>query len=184
LNTLGPTDFLDLVRRRRSVRKYRPDPVPRDALDRCFEAARWAPSACNAQPWSFIAVEDADVRAALGRAAFSGIYAMNRFAAEAPVLVVVLTERSSYAARLGGWLKGTRYCLLDVGIACEHLVLQAAAEGLGACWLGWFSEAGVRRVLGLPRSAKIDVIISMGYPAGPVAAPKARRPLDDVRRYV
>ena len=97
--------FLDLVRRRQSVRKYSPKPVPREVIDRCLEAARLAPSACNAQPWSFIVVDDETKRKELGRAAFSGIHSMNRFARHAPVLVVVVTERSTYAAKLAGFFK-------------------------------------------------------------------------------
>lgn len=153
-------------------------------MERCLEAARLAPSACNSQPWTFVVVDEPVRRAALAEAAFGGLYRMNRFAAEATALVVVITERSKYAARIGGQFRGVQYSLIDLGIACEHLVLQAAEEGLGTCWLGWFDERGVRRVLDLPRSARIDVMISVGYPAADdrVREPNRRTP-DDVRRY-
>lgn len=175
--------FLELCRRRRSVRAYAPGRVPREALERCLEAARLAPSACNSQPWRFIVVERDDLRARLAEAAFSGLYAMNRFAAQAPVLIVVVTERSTYAARLGGLLRGTRYALLDVGAAVEHLVLQATEEGLGTCWIGWFNERAVKQVLGLPRRAKVDILLAVGYPADEPGGEKVRKPLDDVRQY-
>jgi nitroreductase len=177
--------FLDLVRTRRSVRHYRPDPVPRAAIERCLEAARLAPSACNSQPWSFIVVDDPDTRARLAAAAFGGVYSMCAFAESAPVLVVVITHPSRLAARLGGLWRRVAYNLIDIGIAGEHFALQAAEEGLGTCWLGWFHARGVRRVLGLPRSTRIDVLFSVGYPAEAAApeAARARRPLDDVRTY-
>lgn len=176
--------FLDLCRSRSSLRRYAAKAVPREAIDHCLEAARLAPSACNSQPWSFIVVDDDDLRPRLAEAAFSGLYSMNKFAKDAPVLVVVVTERSKYAAALGGSLRGTQYSLIDIGIACEHLVLQAEEEGLGTCWLGWFNEKAVKKLLGLPRSTKLDVIISMGYPPDD-AEPreKNRRDLDDVRSF-
>lgn len=178
------TEFLDLVRQRRSVRRYRPEPVPRDRLERCLEAARLAPSACNSQPWHFLVVDDPATRERLAEAAFGGVYSMCAFAKSAPVLVVVITERSRIAARLGGLWRRVEYSLIDIGIAGEHFALQAEAEGLGACWLGWFDEKGVRRALGLPRATRIDVLFSVGYPAEPdEGREKVRRPLDEIRSY-
>ncbi|MFH0954129.1 MAG: nitroreductase family protein [Verrucomicrobiota bacterium] len=176
-------NFLDLVRRRQSDRKYAPRAVPRELIDRCLEAARLAPSACNSQPWSFIVVDTDAARRTFAEAAFSGLYAMNAFAREAPVFIVAVTERSKYVARLGGQFRGVQYSLVDIGIACEHLCLQAAEEGLGTCWLGWFNEKGVKQALGLPRDAKVDIIISMGYPAEDGVREKQRKTLDEIRRY-
>lgn len=175
--------FLDLVAKRQSTRKYSAQPVSREVVERCLEAARLAPSACNSQPWTFLVVDDEDRKNRVARAAFGGIYSMNAFAARAPVLIVVVTERSRYAARLGGMMRGVQYSLIDLGIACEHLVLQAAEDGVGSCWLGWFHEKAVKKELGLPRSARIDVIISLGYPEKEEQRDKVRRPLDEVRRY-
>jgi nitroreductase len=175
--------FLDLVRTRQSERKYSDKPVPRDMIERCLEAARLAPSACNSQPWTFMVVEG-EIKDRLAAAAFSGIYSMNAFAARAPVLVVVMTERSKYAARLGGQIRGVQYSLIDIGISCEHLILQAAEEGLGTCWLGWFNEKGVKKALDLPRASRIDVIISLGYPESVNLRDKSRKSADEVRRFL
>jgi len=175
--------FLDLVRKRQSERTYSKKPVPRHVIERCLEAARLAPSACNSQPWTFLVVEG-EAKNRLAAAAFSGLYSMNSFAARAPVLVVVMTERLTYAARLGGQIRGVQYSLIDIGISCEHLILQAAEEGLGTCWLGWFNEKGIKKVLGLPRAARIDVIISMGYPEADKLRDKNRKSVDEVRRFL
>jgi len=121
--------------------------------------------------------------ARVAAAAFSGVHGMFAFAAQAPVLIVVETLRSSYAAALGGFLRGVSYNLIDLGIACEHLVLQATAEGLGTCWLGWFNARGVKKALGLPRRTRLDILISMGYPADTTVRAKERKPLDALRRY-
>jgi nitroreductase len=176
--------FLELVEKRQSERQYDPRrPVARDVIERCLEAARLAPSACNSQPWTFVVVDDPEDRDRLASAAFSGLYSMNRFAAQAPVLVAVVTERSKYVARLGGMIRGVQYSLLDVGAAVEHFLLQAAEEGVGTCWLGWFDEKAVKRVLNLARDAKVDVMIAMGYPAAAHPRPKQRKGMDEIRRY-
>jgi len=175
--------FLDLVKKRQSVRKYAPRPVPRQAIERCLEAARLAPSACNSQPWSFIILDDERVRNEVAEKAFSGAYKMNSFAKNAPVLVVVVTERSTYFARLGGFFRGTQYNLIDIGIACEHFVLQAAEEGIGTCWMGIFNEKAVKKILGIPREKKVDVIISMGYPATVEIREKVRKPPEEAGKF-
>ena len=175
--------FLELAKRRRSIRKYSPQPLPREAIDRCIEAARLAPSACNSQPWHFIIIDDNDLKEKVAHSAFSGAYSMNSFAKEAPVLVAVVTERSTYFARLGGYFKGTQYSLIDIGIACEHFILQAEEEGIGTCWLGWFNEGEVKKTLGVPKDKKIDIIVSMGYPQDGEAREKKRKALEEIRTY-
>ena len=175
--------FLELVRKRKSTRRYSSRPIPREIIDRCLEAARLAPSACNSQPWFFIVIDEQKLKEAVAEAAFSGIYSMNSFAKNAPVLIVVVTERTSYLVRLGGYFRGTRYSLIDVGIACEHLVLQAEQEGIGTCWLGWFNEDRVKKILNLSKAKKIDVIISMGYPESGEEKDKERKSLNEIRRF-
>lgn len=175
--------FLELAKRRKSVRKYSARPVPRKVIERCLEAARFAPSACNSQPWYFLVVDDDKLKVEVAKSAFSGAYSINSFAKDAPALIIVLTERSNYIARLGGHFKGIQYSLVDIGIACEHLILQAEEEGLGTCWLGWFNEKAVKKVLGLPKEKKIDIIISMGYPDEEEAREKKRKSLDEIRRF-
>lgn len=175
-------NFSELIQNRRSVRKYLPDPVPRELIDQCLEAARMAPSACNGQPWYFIVVDDESVKNRLCEAAFSGIYSSNKFVQKAPVIIVVITDEKSYQTKAGGFFRKVRYALIDIGIASEQLALQATELGLGTCWLGWFSERGVRKTLNLPRLAKIDILLSLGYPADS-ERPKNRRTLDDIRKY-
>lgn len=175
--------FLELVQRRNSCRAYAATPVPREVLDRCCDAARLAPSACNSQPWLFHVIDEPALRARVADAAFSGAYTMCAFAKTAPVLVVVETLRSTYTARLGAFLRGVQYNLIDVGIAGEHFALQAAEEGLGTCWLGWFNARAVKKALQLPRGAQVDIIFSVGYPLDATPREKVRKTLDDVRRY-
>ena len=177
------TNVLELIRMRRSVRKYKPEMIPREIIERCLEASRLAPSACNSQPWSFVVADTEPMRTKVAQAAFSGIYAMNNFAMQAPVLIAVLTERSKFMAALAGRFRGIQYSLVDVGIACAFFSLAAEAEGVGSCLLGWFDEQAVKSVLGLSRNVKIDIMISMGYSAGNESAVKVRKPQRETWRY-
>lgn len=173
-------EFLELVMKRKSVRRYDGRPVPQEALDKCLEAARWAPSACNSQPWHFYAVTGTDAKDRLTDQAFSGIYSMNRFAADAPVLIAVTRKRPRIPALLGGIYRGVDFPRMDVAIACEHLVLQAAELGLGTCWLGWFDERAVRKELGIPRSNRVEILLSLGYPALVQPPSAGRKPSEEI----
>ena len=169
-------DFLELVKKRYSCRKYLTKAVCRESLKRCIEAARLSPSACNSQPWHFIVVDDPKIKDELGEKAFSGVHSINSFAKDAPVLALVVREDSAYIARLGGYLRDVRFCLIDIGVACEHFIFQAAEEGLGTCWIGWFNENAVKKTLGIAKNKRIDVMISVGYPKEETTPVKNRKP--------
>jgi nitroreductase len=169
--------FLDLVRRRQSERQYQSRPVERDKIERCLEAARLAPSASNAQPWRFVVADDPALVRELGRAAY------NRFTRQAPAFVAVVREQGKAVARLGGFLAGRDYRLIDLGIAAEHFCLQAAEEGLGTCLLGLFNQRRVKRLLGVPPGRRVQILITLGYPAGAELRPKRRKSLERMRSY-
>ncbi len=171
--------FLDLAHKRQSCRKYFDKPVSKEAIERCLEAARLSPSACNSQPWRFIVVQESGLRKRLANKAFSGLYTMNAFAKDAPVLVAIITEQSKYAAKLAGTFRGVQYSLIDLGIVGEHFCLQATQEGLGICWLGWFDQKEVKKVLGLSKKDRIDIIISVGYPED-LLRDKVRKDISEV----
>ncbi len=177
------SDFLSLVNQRQSTRRFLSTPIPRDQIDKCLEAARLAPSACNSQPWEFIVADKPDSVKALSKAAFSGLYSMNAFASEAPILIAVVTKFSSPTAQAGALFRRTHYNLIDIGIACEHLVLAAAELGIGSCWLGWFNEKAVKKYLGIPRFQRIDVLLSLGFPEQKEQRPKQRKPLAEIRKF-
>jgi len=155
--------LLDLLKHRKSVRDFLDRPVEREKITMCLEAARLAPSACNSQPWKFIVVDDRQLKNRLCAAALSGIYSMNSFCKMAPVIVAIISEKSRFLARIGGMFRGTKYYLIDIGIAGEHFILQAEDLGLGTCWVGWFNERAVKSILNIPQHKKIDILIALGY---------------------
>ena len=176
--------LLDLLKHRKSVRDFLDRPVEREKIMICLEAARVAPSACNSQPWKFIVVDDRQLKNKLCDAAFSGIYFINAFCKMAPVIVVVISEKSKFLARIGGMFRGTKYYLIDIGIAIEHLVLQAEDLGLGTCWVGWFDEGAVKSILNIPQYKKIDILIALGYyDREKVRSEHSREPIDKIASF-
>lgn len=172
--------FIDLVKKRRSCRKYLTKSISKESIERCMEAARLAPSACNSQPWSFIVVQNKALKETVAKGAFSGIHSVYSFVKDAPVLIVAVREKSRYLARLGGQLRGAQFNLIDLGIACEHIVLAAEEVGLGSCWIGWFNERKVKKALNIPRQKKVDIIISLGYKAEELSEVTNRRSLNEI----
>ena len=176
--------LLDLLKHRKSVREFLDRPIERDKIITCLEAARLAPSECNSQPWRFIVVDDRQLKDRLCDAAFGGIYSMNSFCKTAPVMVVVISEKSKFIARIGEMFRGTKYYLIDIGITCEHFVLQAEDLGLGTCWIGWFNERGVKSTLGIPQGKKIDMLIALGYYDREKLGPEHdREPMDKIASF-
>ncbi len=155
--------FLDLVKKRHTTRSFLPDPVEREKIERCLEAARLAPSACNGQPWRFIVVESQPLKDKLAEKAFSAPHKMNSFAVKAPVIVAVVTLPTKAAASFAGFFRRLSYPLIDIGLACEHFVLQATEEGLGTCWIGWFNERAVKDSLSLDRLERVHILLAVGY---------------------
>ena len=174
----------EVIAKRRSCRRYRSEPVAREHVQALLEAARLAPSACNRQPWRFAVVtEEARRRAVLRKGLRAGI--LMRWAEEAPVLVVIGMVRSLTTHRLAVLFSGVDYPWIDIGIAGEHLVLQAEELGLGTCWIGWVNPSALRRVLGWPRTGYPAAIITVGHPAdGAPPAPTPRKPLTEIAEWV
>lgn len=159
-------DFLKLVNIRQSDRKYHGRPVEEEKLSRCLEAARLAPSACNSQPWKFIVVNDPKLKDKIAEQTSGKLIPINHFTRQAPLHVVLVMEKPNITSKFGEIVKDKKYTLMDVGIAASHFCLQAAAEDLGTCMIGWFNESRVKELLNIPRNKRPMLIITLGYPAG------------------
>lgn len=173
-------EFIELVNKRQSDRKYAPKPVAREHILKCLEAARLAPSACNSQPWKFIVVDDRAKLAEMSEAAIG--LGMNKFTVQVPVLVAVVQENMNLSAKAGSIVKSKDYSMMDLGIAVEHFCLQAAELGLGTCIMGWFDEKKVKKLLGVPRSRRIQLLIALGHPDTPTRE-KIRKPLEAIASW-
>jgi len=168
-------DFWQAVETRHSIRQYdAARDVPQKLVKQMLRAAILAPSAGNRQPWRFIIVRRPEVKEALALAAFG-----QGFVSQAPVVLAVCAEPERSAARYGE--RGTDlYCLQDTAAAVEHILLGAAALGLGSCWVGAFDEGQAAEALNLPGGLRPVALIPIGYPAREPAGRRPRRPFDEV----
>lgn len=174
---------MDIIGKRRSVRAYLDKPVEDEKLEQIIEAARLAPSTCNLQCWRFVVVRDRATREELVEKAFGGFIVPNRWIGTAAVLIAVCVEPNLVVHRLGGRIQGVDYHVLDAGIATEHVVLRATELGLGTCWIGWFNERWVKKILKVPKRVKVVALLSLGYPNGEPIQPRERLPLRDILFY-
>ncbi|HEX7392003.1 MAG TPA: nitroreductase family protein [Thermoplasmata archaeon] len=149
-------DLMDAIKTRRSVRRYKPVPVPESLLKEVLNAARLAPSADNAQPWKLIVVMDEQVKLKLAAACNS-----QKFMAQAPIVLVACGVPEEAFQTAGGYMSSH---VIDVSIAVDHLTLAAHAHGLGTCWIAWFKEDKVREILGVPEDVRVVALTPLGYP--------------------
>jgi len=174
-------DFLQIAMLRQSCRNYdKLRPVEEEKILSVLEAARLAPSACNGQPYHFTVCRG---QAACEVAKLTMGRGMNKFAAEAPVMIVVSEMPYVKSAQLGAKVKGNDYRSMDIGIAAAYLTAQAAALGLGTCILGWFDDEKIRAICSLEYPVRL--VITLGYPAeSDVLREKKRQALNELVSYV
>jgi len=163
----------DAICLRRSIRKYKSDPVEKGKLERILEAGRLSPSAVNKQPWHFIVVRDPSVRESL-RASYGQSWFVN-----APLIIVVCADPSS------AWVRrdGEEFWKVDAAIALQDMILCATEEGLGTCWIGAFSEEPARRVLKIPEKIRIAAMTPLGYADESKEPVSDRKPLKKITHY-
>ena len=160
--------FIDLVKQRSSIQKYKANSINDEKIRKVLEAARLAPSWGNEYCSRFIVVKDVELKRKLAEA--SG-YA---WLSTAPVVIVTCADPKSSGKR-----DGKSYYLVDVGISMDHLILAATEQGLATCWVGRFEEKKARKALGVPKNLKIVAMTPIGYP-DESPKPKARKPLEEI----
>ena len=169
--------FMDIAENRQSCRKYDPlRSVEEDKMQAILEAVRLAPSACNGQPYHLTVCRGAVAREVAKATMGMG---MNKFAADAPVLIVISEVPYVKTAALGAKLKGIDYRSIDIGIAAAYLTAEATVQGLGTCILGWVDDAKIRQACGA--EGKVHLVITVGYAADEdKLRPKKRKELSEL----
>jgi nitroreductase len=162
-------DVSEAIQKRRSVRKYQTRNIENDKLDRVLEAGRLAPSARNLQEWRFVVVRDGGRRKRLAEAAKG-----QTFVGEAPVVIAACATVTDYIMTCGQLTYP-----IDLAIAVEHMVLAAAVEGLGTCWIGAFYEEEVKKVLNIPPEVRVVALLPLGYP-DESPAPRPRKEMKEI----
>jgi nitroreductase len=189
-------NVIEAIEKRRSIRRYKPDEIPEDVLDRLLNVLRLAPSGSNRQPWKFIVVRDKEMRVRVAAACGT-----QRWIGEAPVIIVACGSRRAAAAI---YYEDQKLCVAtgqvvieergkkpdeyvsslewDLAIALDHLTLAAVDEGLGTCWIGLVNEPELKQCLSIPNDLTAQLVMPIGYP---VSWPEAgqRKPLEEIICY-
>ncbi|MHA2225491.1 MAG: nitroreductase family protein [Candidatus Hodarchaeales archaeon] len=145
-------DVLNLLKNRRSIRKYKNKAVEPEKLEKCLEAARWAPSASNKQPWEFLIVMDSNIRKTL-----SSYHPYGKFVSESPVVFIPLTNPKIHP----------KYHQSDTALATLQFMIEAHALGLGTCWAGVIGtnfEPKIKKLLNIPEHLNVLALVALGYP--------------------
>ncbi len=177
---MGETRIWDAIATRRSVRSFEDIPVEEQKLTKCLEAARLAPSWGNKQCWQFIVVQ--------GRQKVDDLGIVPANIKNAPALIVACGDPEK-----SGTMDGKPYFMFDVGIAVEHIILEAWEQGLGTVIVGGFRESKVRAALGIPENIRVVALVPIGYPTGgdtiatvlanKTVGPKNRKELKEIVHY-
>ena len=141
---------VDKLLTRRSIRKYKADPIPKEIMENILEAGRQSPSAINKQPWHFIVVTDQKLKDKLGGGLFNRMLKNSAFAI--------------VGCYMPGNIFTNKYAPTDTAIAMQSMVLAAHLQGIGSCWLGDYNENNVRKLFKIPDNVKILAVIAFGYP--------------------
>jgi nitroreductase len=171
-------DVFEAIKGRRSIRKYKPDPVSDEVLDQVLEAVRWAPSWANTQCWEVIVIREPQMKEKVAETLPPGNPALSSLR-DAPILLVfcAIRNRSGYKKGEVTTDKGDWF-MFDVGLAMENLCLAAHSLGLGTVVVGLFDAKKVEGLLGVPENVSVVAMTPLGYPQGEVSAPR-RKELGD-----
>lgn len=174
-------DFMEIAKQRQSCRAYDPDhAVENEKLEAVLQAARLAPSACNSQPYRFTVCRGEKAKEVA--AATQGM-GMNKFASQAPVLIVVSEGAYSKSAAMGARVKNNDYRSIDIGITVAYLTAEATAQGLSTCILGWLDDGKLRQACDLDSPARL--VITLGYAAeGDKLREKKRKEIGELVKFM
>jgi len=173
-------DLMDAIKGRRSIRKYKPDPVPEETLRTVMEAIRWAPSWANTQCWEVIVVKDSKVKSELSTALRETNPALLSMT-EAPLILILCGKKgiSGYSKGQPRTVKGD-WLMFDTGLAMQNLCLAAYALGLGTVIIGSFDHKKVEEITGVPQNLEVVAMTPLGYPIPQAFSPKRK----DISEFV
>lgn len=167
-------DLMDIIEARKSIRSYKLQDIEEDKLNYILEAFRKAPSAKNLQPWKLIVVKNKETIKELAAACNN-----QTFLEEAPILIAACAKEGEDYGVMGGYMNSYP---VDIALAMEHLILAAAEQGLGTCWIGAFKEQLVKDILDIPKKVRVVTLTPVGYPSRETSG-SSRKLLSEIVSY-
>ncbi len=172
-------NFLEIANARQSCRSYDKNrPIESEKLEKILKAAQLSPSACNGQPYLITVCRGEKARAVAKATMGMG---MNKFAADASVLLVLSEQPYVKSAALGAKVKGNDYRSIDIGIVAAYITAEATAQGIGSCILGWLEDKKIREICALEHPVRL--VITLGYAKDEAIRPKKRKAAEDIIKY-
>lgn len=170
-------NFTEIAQNRYSCRSYDATKmVEEEKIKAILESAILSPSACNSQPYHFTVCKGEKAKEVAKATQSMG---MNKFASDAPVMIVISEGNYNKTASIGAKMKGNDYRSIDIGIATAYLTAEASAQGIGTCILGWFDDKKIRKICGLDTAVRL--VVSLGYAKeGSVVPTKKRKAFDEL----
>lgn len=173
-------DFFNLLQQRESCRSFSEKTVEQEKLDKCIEAARLSPSACNSQPWFYYVVNGGEkveqVRDAvqdLGR---------NKFTDNCTAFAVVVEQKATLAEAVAAKFKSQNFAQIDIGLSVAHYCLEATELGLSTCILGWLNEKKLKKIFDIPDSCRVRLVLATGYAASNELRTKKRKDTQEMSK--
>ncbi len=175
----NPGSVLDIIKKRYSCRRYRPEQVDRSRLEALKEAVRWAPSACNRQPYTFHFINDGNTIRDIAQAVPLGPVSVNSWIETAPLVVAAVARPELVWHRMTQVID-TDYHRTDAIIAMDHLSLVATEMDLGTCWVGWFHRKKVGKILDVKGGEEVVILMTVGFPEKEPASKKGRKGIEEL----
>jgi nitroreductase len=176
------SDFLELCKRRQSCRSFLERPVEHDKLVECIEAARLTHSACNSQPWSFVAVESQEMVSKVAKCCQP--LNQNAWLSTAKAFIIILEEHAVLSPVISCFLDSQYYAKGDLGAVGAYVCLEAAAQGLGSCNIGIYDRKKICELLKIAQEKQFGAVIALGYAANDTIRPKQRKAFKEIARFV
>lgn len=178
-------DVFKAIKWRRSIRKFSPRKIEREKILQILDAARLAPSSSNRQAWHFVVIDDKSIVEQIPKQVALGTKMMIPWLKDAPLVIAGCYTKA--ATHIAAQLFGHENHLVDVSIAMTHIVMAATELGIGTCFVGWFNESKLKKLLVIPRYYKIAALVALGYPSDPSTeesiggiAPRRRKSLEEI----
>jgi len=176
------TDFLDFCKQRQSCRNFSDRSIEHEKLVKCIEAGRMAHSGCNAQPWSFVVVENPKTVAEIAKCGQQ--LNQNAFLTAAKAFIIVLEEHAKLSPVISCFIDSQYYAKGDLGAATAYICLEATSQGLGSCIIGLYDRLKICDLLSISKEKQFGAVIALGYPADDSIRPKNRKAFEDVVKFV
>lgn len=175
------SDYFELIQKRESCRDYDTRPVEKEKLERCVEAARLAPSACNSQPWKYLVVTNPEMVKKL-RPMMQDL-GMNKFVDACPAFAIVLEEKAKLKVTVSQRFKDQDFAPIDVAFSASQFCYAATEQGLSTCIIGWHNEPKIKEMFNLEKHERVRLILAVGYAKSDKLREKRRKPIEEMSEF-